>query len=120
MLGGACRVSRRRIHHHDPLARGRWEVDIVDSDARPHDRLEPRLIFQEGGGQLGGATNDDAVGLVERFAHLLGSQARSDVDFDFSRLLEDFEPGRGQVIGDQNAIHGKASFEERGPYQLYG
>ena len=97
------------------------QIDIVDPDAGPHDRLEPRLTLQNGRRELGGAANDDAVGLVERFAHLLGRQARPDVDFDFRRLLEDFESGRGKVVGNQDAKHGQALVWKDGDRnQIYG
>ena len=76
VLGRRDRVSPRRIHDHDAApGRGR-DVDVVDAHARAHDRLQPRLAFQDLGRQLRARSNHDPVGLARApCAGLAGSWA---------------------------------------------
>ncbi len=64
VLGRRDRVAAGRVHHDDPAPGRRRHVDVVDADARPHDRLEPRLALEDLGRQLRARPDHDPVGLA--------------------------------------------------------
>ena len=51
-----------------PRRRGGRDVDVVDAHARAHDRLQPRLAFENFGRELRARADRDSVGLHERLA----------------------------------------------------
>ena len=61
VLGGAERVSGRRVHHHNSQARCRLGIDVIGAHARAHDRLQPVISFQRIGRDLHAAATDRAV-----------------------------------------------------------
>ncbi len=88
MLGRRNRVAPWRVHHDDAAARRRCDVDVVDAHAGAHDRLEPRLAFQDLSRQLGARSDDDSVGFGECLAQQCGILGQLGIDHDLDpRLL---------------------------------
>ena len=85
-----------------PRRRRRRDVDVVDADARPHDRLEPRLAFQDLGRQLRARPDRDAVGLEERLAQRGGILGQLGVNHHLDARLG---PEPGQPLFSQLVRH---------------
>src|SRR5947208_2459279 len=65
VLGGRDGVAAGRVHDDDAAARGGGDVDGVHADAGPDDGPQLAGVFEQVGGDPGGAADDDAVGGAE-------------------------------------------------------
>ena len=97
VLGGRDDVRLGRVRDHDPAARRRIHVDVVDADARAPDHLQIRPRVDQVGGELGrGADDDPVVGADDRREVALG------VDVDVELLAQQVDAGFGDLLADQN------------------
>ena len=71
MFRGSGGIAVRGIHHHNAFfARGR-NIDIIETDARPPDNLQPMRRFEQVGGDPGGAADHQTFVLTDDFFQLL-------------------------------------------------
>ena len=105
VLGRADRIAARRVHDHDPAARGRGNVDVIDAHAGPDDGAKLTGVFEHVRGDPRSAANDDAVGSADRFLQSGARQAVPLVELD-ARLTKEFETGGFQFVADQDASWG--------------
>jgi hypothetical protein len=114
VLGGGDRIAERRVHHDDALRRGGGNLDIVDADAGAADDLQPRRLFENLRGRLGGGADGEAIIVADDFGELvLGlAEIRLEIDID-AAILEDLHGGGRQRVGNENFWfgHGKLQSE---------
>ena len=106
VLGRGDRVPSGRIHHDDPEPRGGRDVDVVDAYARPHDRLQPRLAFENSGRELRARADHDSVGSLKRLAKAGGINGELGVDHHLDAGLgtQSGKPLFRQLVGNQHAM----------------
>ena len=82
VLGGADGVAAGRVHDDDALARGGGDVDVVHADAGPDDGPQLAGVFEQLGGDLRAAADDDAVGGAQGGLQVVALEAGAVVDFE--------------------------------------
>ena len=88
-----------------PLRGGRFDVDVVDTDAGApdHDELVGRVEHCRS--DLGGTANDQGVRAVNRADQLVGRETEPHIDLE-PRIAQGIETALGQLLGDEHTGHG--------------
>ena len=110
-FGHADAVGSGRVHDDDAAAAGGGDVDVVDTGAGAGNHPQPRRGVDDRCGDLGGAANDDRVGVGDIGGRLLGATARTGVDLPSFRA-QYVERGGRKVICDNN-FHGFRKYNLR-------
>src|SRR5439155_16841410 len=95
----------RCVRDNDPAARRRLDVDVVDSDARAADHLQPLAALDQVRGQLRRRPDDDRVVIADRLREVgLG------VDVDVEALPEELDARLRDRFADENSrqVHTRA------------
>ena len=110
-LGDADAVRARRVHDDDAAGAGGGDVDVVDAGAGAGNHPQARRGGDDRRGDLGGAANDDRVGIGDVGGELVRRAARTGVDLPSFRAQQ-IERGSGKVVGDNN-FHGFRKYNLR-------
>ena len=102
MLGDADAVGARRIDHQDAAGAGGGDVDVVDAGAGARDDAELGRRVHQRGGHLGGATDEDAVGIRQIEGEGVGLAARARVHHPAGLGAQQVQRGGWQVVGDND------------------
>ena len=106
VFGGGDRVAERRVHHHDPLGRGRGQVHVIHPDTGAPDDLQVIGLGNQIGGRLGGGTDGQTIVIANDFRQFGGVLAQIGLEIDFdSVVFEDFNGSGGQFVRDKNFGH---------------
>ena len=108
-------VSAGRVHHQDAAMRGRFDVDIVDSDAGAADHAKALGFFEQLSRDAGGAADDQAVGIRE-FARQGCGGGRNNFPACFAEQLK---PAVTYFVGDDN-FHGNERSGRTSRCQMHG
>ena len=74
MFGRGNRVPAGRVHHDDAAPRRRFDIDVIDSDARAADDAQPRRRIQHCARHFCLAANDDRAEIRNDFDELRFAQ----------------------------------------------
>ena len=110
-LGDADAVRARRVHDDDAAGAGGGDVDVVDAGAGAGNHPQARRGGDDRRGHLGGAANDNRVGVGEVGGELVRRAAGTGVDLPSFRAQQ-IERGSGKIIGDNN-FHGFRKYNLR-------
>ena len=103
-LRDADAVGARRVHDDDAARAGGGDVDVVDAGAGAGDHPQAWRGGDQGGGDFGGAADDERVGVGEIGGEWVGRAAGAGVDVPAFGAQE-IERGGGKIVGDNN-FHG--------------
>jgi hypothetical protein len=112
-------VAGRRVEdEHAAFGRG-GHVHVVDADAGAADHGQSWSRLEESRVDLGRAAHEERVGVGERLEELLARRAGEVDDFVAGRLKH-VEPGRRDLLGDDDPAHEEtrtSSGPLRGPWK---
>ncbi len=98
VLGGRDAVAGRTVHHDDSAARCRFDIDVVDADARAADHFERRGGVDHFARDASAAANQQRVVGRDYFRQLFRLEPGFDVALQLREALEDFDPLRRKRI----------------------
>ena len=87
----------RRVRDHDPAARGRVEIDVVDPHPGPADHLELRRFLDQAGVEVRAAADDDRVVVADP-----RGEVAVRVHVDVEALAQEVDPRRGDGFTNEN------------------
>src|SRR5208283_1351200 len=103
VLRGRDAVAGRAVHHDDSAARCRFDIDVVDADARAPDHLERRGGIDYFAGDARAAANQQRVVGRDYLRQLRGLEAGLDVELQLREALEDLDPLRRNRVAYEDA-----------------
>ena len=98
MLGSRDAVAGRAVHHDDSATRRRFDIDVVNADARAPDHFERRGRVDYFAGDASAAANQQRVVGRDYFRQLFRLESGLDVDLQLREALEDFDPLRRKRV----------------------
>ena len=98
-------VALRRIEDCDPTLRRSGDVDVVDADARPADHLQALRPFDDLGGDLRAAANDQAFDVRDAGQQVARADSRAIKHLDPLGMPKDLESLGRQQVRDEYLPH---------------
>ena len=106
MLPRGDSVAAGGVHDDDSPFAGRRNIHVVETDPGPADDGELVRAIDHFPGNLRGTPDDQSVVILDDRVELVGAQFCPDIDLDARCLLENLGAFRGQVVADQDFLHG--------------